>query len=262
MSMFTPGEVWAELPPELAGRLDIRTLEVTGSTNSDIRALAEAGAPEGTVIAAGEQTAGRGRLGRSFYSPRDGGLYMSVLLRPKLAAADAAAITVCAASAAAEAVEALTGQQAGIKWVNDIYINGRKAVGILTEASVNTDGTMKYAVMGIGINVADVGFPEELKAKAGTIGGSAELRPKLAAAVLERFFAYYDRLPDKGYLSGYRRRSILTGKTIEYERGGVRYTARVAGIDDSANLIVITPRGEELRLGSGEVNIIMGKGEQ
>lgn len=262
MSMFLPGEVTAELPPELAGRLDIRTAEVTGSTNSDIRALAEAGAPEGTVMIAGEQTAGRGRFGRSFYSPRDGGLYMSVLLRPELPVTDSLAMTVCAASATAEAIEELTGKKAGIKWVNDIYIDGRKAVGILTEASVETDGHINYAVTGIGINVTDMGFPEELREKAGTIGAGAELRPKLAAAVLGRFFAYYGKLPDKGYLSGYRRRSILTGKTIEYERGGGVFTAKAVGIDDDANLIVITPRGEELRLGSGEVNIIMGKGEQ
>ncbi|MCR4780274.1 MAG: biotin--[acetyl-CoA-carboxylase] ligase [Ruminiclostridium sp.] len=262
MSMFLPGEVTAELPPELAGRLDIRTAEITGSTNLDVRALAEAGAPEGTVIAAGGQTAGRGRLGRSFYSPQDGGLYMSVLLRPALPVADSLAMTVCAASATAEAVEELTGKKAGIKWVNDIYIDGRKAVGILTEASVETDGRINYAVTGIGINVTDMGFPEELREKAGTIGGSAELRPKLAAAVLRRFFAYYDRLPDKGYLSGYRRRSILTGKTIEYERGGTLYTAKAVGIDDEAKLIVITPQGGELHLGSGEVNIIIGNGEQ
>lgn len=255
--MFKPAEVYAEMPAELGERLDIRTAEVTGSTNLDIRALAEAGAPEGTVMIAGEQTAGRGRLGRSFYSPRDGGLYMSVLLRPALSAEASLAVTICAASAAACAIEELTGRETGIKWVNDIYIDGRKVVGILTEASVGNDSRIIYAVMGIGVNIADKGFPEELKDKAGITGGGEGLRPKLAAAVLERFFAYYDRLPDNGYLAEYRRRSILTGKMIEYERGGELFTARAVGIDDDARLIVITPRGEELHLGSGEVQIKM-----
>ena len=257
MSMFQSGEVYAELPAELAGRLEIKTKDSTGSTNLDIKALAEAGAPEGTVMIAGEQTAGRGRLGRSFYSPRDGGLYMSVLLRPELTAADSLAVTVCAASAAACAIEDLTGRKTGIKWVNDIYIDGRKVVGILTEASVADEARIIYAVMGIGINVTDKGFPEELRDKAGTTGGGEGLRPKLAAAVLDRFFDYYDRLPDKGYMAEYRSRSILTGKMIEYERGGELFTARAVGIDDDAGLIVITPQGGELHLGSGEVQIKM-----
>lgn len=259
MSMFSARGVTAGMSAELAERLDIRTTECTGSTNADVRALAESGAPEGTVIIAGEQTAGRGRLGRSFYSPKDGGLYMSVLLRPELGAADALAVTVCAAAAAACAVEKLTGRNTGIKWVNDLYIDGRKICGILTEASVETDGKMNYAVLGIGINVTDMGFPDELREKAGAAGGEPSMRPALAAAVLERFFAYYDRLPDKGYLSEYRKRSILTGKTVEYDRGGVIYSAKAVGIDDDARLIVISPDGKEIHLGSGEVNIIMGK---
>lgn len=259
MSMFDSAAVKRELPPELAERLDVRTKDITASTNLDIRELAEGGSPEGTVMIAGEQTAGRGRLGRSFWSPKDSGLYMSILLRPELAVTDSLAVTVCAAAAAADAIETLTGLAAGIKWVNDIYIDGRKVCGILTEASLKTDGSMDYAVLGIGINVSDRVFPDDIRDKAGAIGADEALRPKLAAAVLERFFAYYDRLPDKGYLSDYRRRSVLTGKRIEYERAGERLTARAVGIDDDAKLIVISPKGEEIHLGSGEVNIIMNK---
>lgn len=261
MSMFEPADVVRELPAELAARLDVRTVDITGSTNADIRQLAENGAPEGTVMIAGEQTAGRGRLGRSFYSPADSGLYMSILLRPELAVTDSLAVTVCAASAVACAIDELTGSRSGIKWVNDIYINGRKVCGILTEASLNADGDMGYAVLGIGINVTDRGFPEDIRGKAGAIGASEALRPELAAAVLERFFDYYDRLPDKGYLGEYRRRSILTGKKVEYEQSGDIRSARAVGIDDEAKLIVITPKGEEIHLGSGEVNIVMNNRE-
>lgn len=255
MSMFTPAEVYGSLSPDLAGRLDIRTAEVTGSTNDDIKALAEAGAGEGTVVIAGAQTAGKGRLGRSFYSPGDSGLYMSVLLRPRLDAADALAVTTAAAVSVAEAAEDITGADAGIKWVNDIYMSGRKVCGILTESSLSPDGSLRYAVLGIGINAAETEFPPELRDKAGTLGCGASVRPLLAAKVLARFFGYYDKLPSRDYMNGYRQRSVLTGKTIEYESDGALQTAEVLGTDDEARLIVRGADGKVRYLASGEVTI-------
>ena len=256
MSMFTADEVYDALPAGIARRLDIRTAGVTGSTNDDIKALAGQEAPEGTVIIAGAQTAGKGRLGRSFYSPADTGLYMSILLRPRFRAADSLAITTMAAAAVAEACDAfLNGTSAGIKWVNDIYVNGRKVCGILTESSLAQDGSVKYAVLGIGINAAAAEFPEDIREKAGTLGCGAEIRPLLAAKVLERFFAYFDELPGRSYIAEYRRRSVLTGKTIEYEADGASHTAEVVGIDDEARLIVRNTDGKISYLASGEVSI-------
>ena len=255
MSMFTAGDVYSALSPGMPERLDIRTAAVTGSTNDDIKVLAEKGAEEGTAVIAGAQTAGKGRLGRSFYSPGDSGLYMSVLLRPRLDTADALAITTSAAVSAAEAVESVTDKTAGIKWVNDIYVSGRKVCGILTESSLAADGSLRYAVLGIGINAGETEFPPELRDKAGTLGCGASVRPVLAAKVLERFFAYYDALPSRAYMEEYRRRSVLTGKTIEYEAGGILHTAEVLGIDDEARLKVRTSDGKVDYLASGEVNI-------
>ena len=256
MSMFTASAVYDALSADIARRLDIRTAEVTGSTNDDIKALAERGAPEGTVIIAGAQTAGKGRLGRSFYSPPDTGLYMSVLLRPVLAAPDALSVTTAAAVAVAEACDVfLQGTAAGIKWVNDIYVIGRKVCGILTESAVAQDGSVRYAVLGIGINAAYSEVPEDIREKAGTLGCGSEIRPLLAAEVLERFFAYSDRLPDRSYMEEYRRRSILTGKAIEYEADGASHTAEVVGIDDEARLIVRSTDGKISYLASGEVSI-------
>ncbi|MBP3853988.1 MAG: biotin--[acetyl-CoA-carboxylase] ligase [Ruminiclostridium sp.] len=256
MAFFEPEKIKLHLTGFAVSRLDIRTAEITGSTNDDIKALAESGAPEGTVMIAGEQTAGKGRLGRSFYSPKDTGLYMSVLLRPRLPASDALAITTAAAAAVALAADALCGTSAGIKWVNDIYVGGRKVCGILTESSLAPDGSMKYAVLGIGVNVADGGFPDDIADKAGALGADTALRPALAASILENFFAYYDKLPERGFMDEYRRRSVLTDRVIEYERGGERLTGTVLGIDDEARLAVRGADGIIRYLSSGEVNII------
>ena len=118
-------------------RLKLRVYNRITSTNTVLKNMAEEGAEEGLCLIAGEQTAGRGRLGRGFYSPPDSGLYMSLLLRPTLQAADATAVTACAAVAVAGAIESLAPVKAEIKWVNDIFVEGRKVCGILTEASVD-----------------------------------------------------------------------------------------------------------------------------
>ena len=131
--------------------LRIEYLPVAGSTNTLAKERAAAGEPEGLVIAAGEQTAGRGRMGRSFYSPAGTGLYMSLLLRPKCTAAECALLTGAAAVAAAESVEALTGRRTAIKWVNDVLLEGRKICGILTETALDPgSGRPDWAVVGIG----------------------------------------------------------------------------------------------------------------
>ena len=135
MGIFAAEEVTALLGEKLQGRISVNTAEITGSTNDDIKALAEGGSPEGTVMIAGEQTAGKGRLGRSFYSPKDAGLYMSILLRPAGEAADALAITTAAGASVARALDEVCGTNAGIKWVNDIYIGSRSRCGYIASAA-------------------------------------------------------------------------------------------------------------------------------
>ena len=257
MGIFAAEEVSALIADTLRGRIVIKTADITGSTNDDIKELAAGGAPEGTVMIAGEQTAGKGRLGRSFYSPRDAGLYMSILLRPALGTADALAITTAAGAAAACAIDEVCGTDAGIKWVNDIYIGSRKVCGILTESSLAPDGGVRYAVLGIGVNVTDRGFPDDIKNKAGAVGVDISLRPAIAAKIIEYFFSYYRSFPSKAYMDEYRRRSILTGKTIEYEQNGVTHTALVEGIDDDARLVVRAPDGTVTYLSSGEVSVVI-----
>ena len=247
-------EAAAALDKELARRLRIKTVDVTGSTNDDMRILAEQGEKEGSVIIAGEQTAGKGRHGHSFYSPKDDGLYMSILLRPDLPASQSLMITTAAAVAVSEAIGELTSADPVIKWVNDIFIGGRKVCGILTEASLGSGGVMDHAILGIGVNVSESAFPEDIKDTAGTIGADAGIRPRLAGLILTRFFRIYDDLPSKGYMEEYRRRSFLIGRNVTYERGNTRYSGRVTGIDDDAHLIVERDGMNDI-LSSGEISV-------
>ena len=144
---------------------DIEVYKVVDSTNSKLKSKAESGAPEGTVIISEEQTKGKGRRGRTFYSPKNTGIYMSLLLRPKFSAYESLSITTCAAVAVSRAIEINSNKNAQIKWVNDIFIDDKKVSGILTEASIDLEsGGLKYAILGIGINAFSPkeGFPNEL----------------------------------------------------------------------------------------------------
>ncbi len=242
-------------------RVEVKVLPVVDSTNDYVKRIAADGAKEGLVVVSEEQTAGKGRLGRHFESPKKTGVYMSILLRPKFSAEKSLAITTIAAVAVARAIEDITGYDTRIKWVNDIYLRGRKIVGILTEASVNFEnGGLDYAVTGIGINVQypEGGFPEEIKHIAGAIFTEEcgdDTRCRLVAKVIEYFFAYYDRLPNSSYIEEYRRRSLLTGREIEFTEGDKTRTGIVRGIDDTCKLIVQMPDGEMRHFSTGEVSI-------
>lgn len=255
-------------PENIAGRLSgaatgctICVLEEATSTNTVAKELAEQGKPEGAVVIAQQQTAGKGRLGRSFSSPPETGLYMSILLRPKFSAEESLSITTAAAVAVAGAVEAVTGQNAQIKWVNDVYLNGYKVCGILTEASIDfeTQG-LRYAVLGIGVNIQTPagGFPEELKEIAGALyekDAPPETRAAVAAEILNRFFGFYQTLTDRPFLPEYRRRSLLTGMEISFVSGSTKQKGTVLGVDGEARLRVRLKNGEERLLSAGEATI-------
>ena len=223
------------------------------------------GVPEGYLVIADRQTAGRGRLGRSFASPKGTGLYMSLLLRPDMPASEAVRITVAAAVAAAEAVNALSGADAGIKWVNDLYLNGRKICGILTESVLGSSDKPEYAVLGIGINLTepDGGFDASIADKAGAIWKRGEMpegfRERLAAEIVNRFLPYYRNLFGAELLKHYRELSVLTGKEVlvyrtfmEKEEGRA---VEVLGIEEDFGLRVRFEDGTEEILSTGEVSL-------
>lgn len=239
-----------------------RVLPVVSSTNTLLKSMAAEGAPEGLALLAGEQTAGRGRMGRSFYSPPDSGLYMSLLLRPQIPATEAVRITACAAVAVAEAVEELSGLDTQIKWVNDVLVRGRKVCGILTEGSLDLEsGGLSYAVVGIGVNTAVPAgdFPPELRQIAGALFGEdrpPELRCRLAAAVLDRLMDFYARLDDPVLWEAYRRRSLVLGREIDILAPGKEpEPATALDLDTDYGLLVSLPDGSLRKLNSGEVSV-------
>lgn len=236
--------------------------EAAGSTNDLVREAALRGEPEGLVVVADTQRAGRGRQGRTFVSPPGTGVYMSLLLRPKLPAAEAVAVTGIAAVAVTQAMEDLGAGGAGIKWVNDVYLRGLKVCGILTEATMDMEsGGLDHAVLGIGVNLFPPagGFPPELAGIAGAVfPGKPEddERSRLIAAILDRFLPLYRALPDRGWLEEYRSRSILTGREVSFLRESRERRGLVLGVDDAARLLIRLDSGEETALSSGEVQLI------
>lgn len=227
------------------------------STNDRARALALDGEAEGLLVLAEKQTAGRGRQGRSFFSPEGSGLYMSLLLRPETLS-EPEKITAAAAVATACAVEEISGQSAGIKWVNDIYMRGKKVAGILTEGGFDPTGKA-WVVLGIGINLLppEGGFPDELASIAAAVfeQGERVQREPLAAKITENFFRIYDEADTAACLKAYRERSVLPGKRVYIIKDGETEEADALGIGDDFSLLVRMPSGETRSLRSGEVRI-------
>lgn len=247
------------LTTEKIGRV-LTVLDETESTNTEAKNLAGQGAVHGTAVVADRQTAGRGRMGRSFESPSGTGIYMSVIVRPDFAIDFAPMMTSAAACAVAAAVEKLSGSPTQIKWVNDIYMNSRKICGILTEASFGLEAkTLDYAVIGIGINVRSVkkALDSELQAVATSIEdecGKCLDRSRLCGEIMNQLEKYLGMIENRAFLADYRSRELLTGSRITANLGSRPIEGMAVGIDDSANLIVRLDSGEELHLSSGEAN--------
>lgn len=225
------------------------------STNTAARALAQSGAQEGTVVVAAAQSAGRGRRGRAFFSPV-GGVYISVILRPPTTVT-AGDITACAAIAAARAIERLCPAAVGVKWVNDLYIHGRKVCGILTEGECAPDGTLTYAILGIGINVAPTAFPDDIPATSLANEGYTVDREALVAALLEEWEALYTTYDPALILTESRRRSVVIGREVTVRQGDTTYPATALDINEQGYLLARTSAGDITALSSGEVSIIL-----
>lgn len=228
------------------------------STNSFTKEAAHYGAVHGTTVIAEIQTGGKGRLGRKFYSPLGMGVYMSVIIRPKLSIDSSLLVTSCAAVAVAQAIERVAPElECQIKWVNDIYINGRKVCGILTEASIDVEqGGLEYAVIGIGINVQNSSFPEELANTATSIKMEIHhnvSRNMLAAEVLNCLEEQLEHIDDGEFMKEYVRRSNVIGKKITVTQGDDLFTADCFGIDSKGRLLVRCENGEEKAVSSGTI---------
>lgn len=234
--------------------LRVSSFESIDSTNDEARRQATAGESVPALIIAASQSAGRGRMGRSFYSPADTGLYMSLLLDAGEDMASALKLTTAASVAVAEGIEAVFGVKTGIKWVNDVYIDGKKVSGILCESFVSPSGK-RYAVIGIGVNISTKNFPEELCGIAASITDKESDRYVLALEISSRLLEFIGELSAPRIMETYRARSIVLGERVVFIEKGHSETATVKAIEDSGALRVILSDGSERLLCSGEISL-------
>ncbi len=230
----------------------IKVKSCVSSTNTIMKEAARKGIDEFSVLIAEKQTAGRGRLGRSFHSPNATGIYMSILLKPS-EKQNPLLVTTDAAVCAARVFERLTGEKALIKWVNDIYIHKRKVCGILTE------GVGEYLVLGVGINVLppQKGFPEDIKDRAGAVFEKREpfLREKVIVEFLNEFMKIYMNPEREKLLQEYRERSFIINEEIMILNNGGEERAKALAIDNDYSLVVEKENGIIEKLISGDVSI-------
>lgn len=234
--------------------------DVTDSTNTQARRLAEEGSPNGTCVLAGYQESGKGRRGRTWNVEKNGGIFMTLLLRPKMKPNEAPQLTLVTALAVAKAIEKTVGVPAKIKWPNDIVIGGKKVCGILTEMSTETEA-VNYVIIGIGINVAENCFPAEFSDKATSLcaeAGKTISRAPLIEAVWEEFEEYF-AIFEKTYTlaaiqTEYNRYLVNNGRQVRILDPKEPFEGTAAGITETGELIVDTKQGRRL-VSSGEVSV-------
>ena len=248
------------LDHRLENKFVVSAVPTASSTNKIVKEKASQGDDEWYVLASGHQTEGRGRLGRSFYSPSDTGVYMSILLKPSINPQDATLITTAAAVSVCEALEKMGVTDTGIKWVNDIFIGGRKVCGILTEAGFDIENNLlDYAVLGIGLNMYEPkgGFPDEIRDIAGAVfkEKTEDARNKFIAYFLNSFYGYYMNIEKRSHIDSYRDRCFVPGKEINIIKGDVITRAKALSIDDNCGLVVQLSDGKRTVVSSGEISI-------
>lgn len=223
------------------------------STNTQAKRLIDGGEREAFLVAADSQTAGRGRQGKSFYSPANTGIYMTLAVHPNTRLQNAVTATTAAAVAVCRAVEKLTDAKPRIKWVNDVYCNNRKICGILTEAISDFElGIATSIVVGIGININTASFPDEVE-NAGALNASVKRAALIGAVADELLDIIFGDYSD--FIDYYREHSMILGKKINYiEKGRVTPAVAVA-IDETGGLVVKNESGEIKTLRSGEISI-------
>ena len=259
--LLTSAEILHGLKTKRLGRT-VHAYRSVKSTNDLAARLAEDGAPEGVVVTAEEQTKGRGRLGRNWFSPPKTGVYLSIILRPTFPPEDAPGLSVMTAVALADTLATWRPGKVQIKWPNDIWINGRKVAGILTELSAERNG-INHVIVGVGINVNHRAgdFPEELRATATSL--RRELRRKADRLELVRLFLHnleqeytlYLKYRLKKSLTRVRKYSALLGREVTLQSGHSRRTGVVKDIDRNGALILQTATGLET-ITAGEVTVV------
>ncbi len=251
-------EILSRLPRNHHWRHRIHYYDVIESTNTEAKRMAQAGAPECTVLIADTQTGGRGRLGRSFHSPAGSGIYMSIILRPNMPPDQLMHLTCAVAVALCDAVEQALGFRPGIKWINDLVVDAKKLAGILTELSVNPQTRLvEWAIVGIGLNCNQTSFPlelEEIACSAAMKVGHPIDRSALAAAIIQAICTMNLR-DSHTTMTRYRENCLTLGKEITFIRGDQQRDGRAIGINQDGSLTVLFPNGETESVNSGEASV-------
>ena len=244
---------------KLSTDLSIKVYKKIDSTNTRAKIFAENKIGTNAVFIANEQTAGRGRLGRTFVSLKGKGLYLSILLNEKLPPEFATSLTTYMAVIASRAISSLSGVTPDIKWVNDLYLGGKKCAGILTEGKSSESGdALDFAVVGIGINLYKQEFPDEVKAIATTLEDESERkvnRCDLAALIVKEFFENLHLVGSPEIAEEYKSRSFLIGKQVTVIKPTLEYNATVKNITDKCELLLTLEDGREEILSTGEVSV-------
>ena len=241
--------------------LSITVLNSSESTMKDAKLAAINGEPNNTLIVADIQEAPKGRFGRPFFSKAGSGIYMSMLLRPNQNFEEMAQYTVIMAVAIARAMDDLIKVQTEIKWVNDIYLNGKKVCGILSEAMSDVEsGQISNVIIGMGINfsVKQNEFPKDIREKATSLFPEAEptvTRNELIGAIWNQFYTILNQLPEQAFLEEYRQKSFVLGKTVSFTQAGTDYEGIATAINDHGELIVQLHDKTEKVLSSGEISL-------
>lgn len=245
---------------ENAKKLKLIVLDTVDSTNNEAKRMISDGFKENALIVSNEQTSGRGRLGREFFSPKNTGIYMSFIFHTDLKLSDAVSVTTAAAVAVVRAIERITDIRPQIKWVNDVYIGEKKLCGILTEAVSDFEtGLAQSVVIGIGINISTEEFPSGISETAVSLNFSGLSRNNLIAAVSDELVEICSDLSNKSYIEVYREHSLIIGKEIDFYRNNTKYSATAVDIDSDGGLIVKLKDGKTEVLNSGEVTVRLSK---
>lgn len=237
----------------MKNRIRISVHNELDSTNAEARRQAEGGLSLPVLILAEAQSAGRGRLGRSFYSPEGTGLYMTLLYEAGEDLLDGVGLTSVAAVAVAEALEELCDREPMIKWVNDVYIGDKKVCGILCESFVARG--RRFIAVGIGINLYTEKFPEELREVAASVLPEGEVRNMCASKIADRLLAYKTARARAEAMDYYRSHSLAIGRKIKFTDNGEWVSAVACGVDDMGRLEVLLEDGSHRLLSSGEISL-------
>ncbi len=234
----------------------VRVFQMVDSTNNEAKRLAQSGFFSPAVILSEEQSAGRGRLGRSFFSPKSTGLYFTVIIPVNFPLEDITLLTPAAAVAVHRVLSKFTDKKLFIKWVNDIYCEDKKICGILAEALSSPEtGIISAVAVGIGINLSTNDFPNDISAIAASLSLEDADKNLIAASIANELFAFAKNLSAREFIPEYRKYSYVTGKDIYFIQGEKITNARALDIDDDGGLAVLLENGETTTLRGGEISV-------